>query len=429
MDLKDKKTKIKFYEGMRTIGGTVIEVIYEDYSIIFDFGAIFDPNIDESKLNDLESILDNNLAPRLKGVYDKNITNENIETYKNKAVFISHIHLDHTKMINYIDESISVYMTNDTKNLLEALNINEDFIYKNKFLSNSTRKIIGLDYDEIVEVGKIKVQLIRVDHNGYGAVGFIINTPDMKIAYTGDLRLHGFRKEDSLRFANLNKSVDLLIMEAVSLSWDEGEDDDLGEKINEFEHIQKFDDILKQNPNSNILFNYYDTDIERLMHLYETSKKNNRIFVLSQFNAYVFKKVTNIDVNYYRNNDYDYDLNKNLEIKIDELISNKSKYIWQLKKENIDLIKKIDKDSIYLHMDANPFGEFDPDFKPFINEFKQNDIKLILLKVSGHAYPRDLFKIIDTIQPKILVPIHSLRPEMLYNSYGERFLPEKNQII
>lgn len=73
MDLKDKKTKIKFYEGMRTIGGTVIEVIYEDYSIIFDFGAIFDPNIDESKLNDLESILDNNLAPRLKGVYDKNI--------------------------------------------------------------------------------------------------------------------------------------------------------------------------------------------------------------------------------------------------------------------------------------------------------------------------------------------------------------------
>lgn len=429
MDLKDKKTKIKFYEGMRTIGGTVIEVIYEDYSIIFDFGAIFDPNIDESKLNDLESILDNNLAPRLKGVYDKNITNENIETYKNKAVFISHIHLDHTKMINYIDESIPVYMTTDTKNLLEALNINEDFIYKNKFLSNSTRKIIGLDYDEIVEVGKIKVQLIRVDHNGYGAVGFIINTPDMKIAYTGDLRLHGFRKEDSLRFANLNKSVDLLIMEAVSLSWDEGEDDDLGEKINEFEHIQKFDDILKQNSNSNILFNYYDTDIERLMHLYETSKKNNRIFVLSQFNAYVFKKVTNIDVNYYRYNDGDYDLNKNLEIKIDELISNKSKYIWQLKKENIDLIKRIDKDSIYLHMDATPFGEFDPDFKPFINEFKQNDIKLILLKVSGHAYPRDLFKIIDTIQPKILVPIHSLRPEMLYNSYGERFLPEKNQII
>ena len=30
-----------------------------------------------------------------------------------------------------------------------------------------------------------------VDHDAYGACGLLIETPEMKIAYSGDLRLHG----------------------------------------------------------------------------------------------------------------------------------------------------------------------------------------------------------------------------------------------
>jgi len=38
-------------------------------------------------------------------------------------------------------------------------------------------------------------------------------------------------------------------------------------------------------------------------------------------------------------------------------------------------------------------------------------------------------KIINLIKPKLLVPIHSYKPERLYNEHGERLLPKKNQTI
>ena len=39
MVLKDKKTKITFHNGILTIGGTIIEIVYEDSHIFFDFGV------------------------------------------------------------------------------------------------------------------------------------------------------------------------------------------------------------------------------------------------------------------------------------------------------------------------------------------------------------------------------------------------------
>ena len=37
--MKNKKTKITFHSGVLTIGGTIIEIEYEDSHIFFDFGS------------------------------------------------------------------------------------------------------------------------------------------------------------------------------------------------------------------------------------------------------------------------------------------------------------------------------------------------------------------------------------------------------
>ena len=44
MVLKDKKTKITFHNGILTIGGTIIEIVYEDSHIFFDFGSEYNPS-------------------------------------------------------------------------------------------------------------------------------------------------------------------------------------------------------------------------------------------------------------------------------------------------------------------------------------------------------------------------------------------------
>ena len=64
MVLKDKKTKITFHNGILTIGGTIIEVVYEDSHIFFDFGSEYNPSASFQPSN-LQELLDEKLVPYL----------------------------------------------------------------------------------------------------------------------------------------------------------------------------------------------------------------------------------------------------------------------------------------------------------------------------------------------------------------------------
>ena len=69
MELRDKKTRITFHSGILTIGGTVIEIAYQDAHIFFDFGTEFRPELglsDES----LGNLITHRLVPELEDIYD-----------------------------------------------------------------------------------------------------------------------------------------------------------------------------------------------------------------------------------------------------------------------------------------------------------------------------------------------------------------------
>ena len=137
------------------------------------------------------------------------------------------MHLDHSKIINYLNPSIPLYTLEGTKSLLNTLNINDDFLFPlhNKKDSN-TREIIGVKENEVIEVGKIKVKVMPVDHDAYGACGLLIKTPDLVISYTGDIRLHGYRKEDTLKFCKESENCDVLLIEGVTVSFKDFEDEE-----------------------------------------------------------------------------------------------------------------------------------------------------------------------------------------------------------
>lgn len=429
MDLKDNDTKVTYHHGMRTIGGTYIEVEHNGYRIYFDFGSVFNPKI-SMEGNFLEKAIKNDLIPELNGVYDRNITGQLNEDYSKKAVFISHIHLDHTQMINFVDKEIPVYMSNDTNNLLEALNINGEFITNNPNFEG-TRKLNGVNYDDIVKIGEISVKLIRVDHDGYGACGFIINTPDVKIAYTGDIRFHGYLEKETLNFIEEAKDSDLLIIEGVSVSFDEKLNDtsDYNKKVydSEIKLLESLDSMINENLNNPIFFNYYETNIERVIKLIEIAKKYDKVVVLDAYYANIIKSLLNLDVYYYQTGDNSYNINSDYNIDINSIGDNK--YIFQLPIENFELLNFVPNNSIYLHIDATPLGEFDISFESFLNKIKKYFNNIFILKCSGHAHPKDLYRIIDEIKPKVLTPIHSFKPEMLYNEYGNRILPDRKQTI
>ena len=66
------------------------------------------------------------------------------------------------------------------------------------------------------------------------------------------------------------------------------------------------------------------------------------------------------------------------------------------------------------------YGCFAP-VKVFIEIFKEKNIDVSLVETSGHGKTRDLNQIIKEINPKLLAPIHSFKPERVYY-YSDRLL-------
>ena len=430
MSFKNKATQIIFHNGMKTIGGTLIEVIYQNSHIYFDFGSIYNPSAPVQP-TDLQGLLDEEMAVYTDNIFDPAI---NLSGYASKpnefahtGVFLSHMHLDHSKLVNYLNPEIPLYTLQGTKSLLNTLNINNDFLFPlaNSNSGNNVRKIIGVkDYDT-VEIGEIKVKLLPVDHDAFGACGMIITTPDQTISYTGDIRFHGYRKDDTLRFCKESLGCDVLISEGVSISFEEIAD---AEEITDGE-IQLTDTIthvINANPNKQITFNYYISNVERIANII---KNCSRKVVLDAYYSYVLKEAMGIESYYYSIDGKDYGLNPSFAIAFQILLEDTNEFFWQLDAQAMKQFQRLKDGGIYIHSNASPLGEYDPAYGPFVEGFGEKNIEFISLSCSGHAYPKDLARIVELIKPKLLIPIHSFHPERLFNNHGDVLLPEKNQNI
>jgi len=387
MASKDKTT-ITFHSGILTIGGTVIEVAYKDAHIFFDFGSEYHP---ETPLPDeeLQTLVAHRWIPELKNVYDPRLdyTYQGSETkeYQETAVFLSHAHLDHSKMINFLDPNIPMYTLKETKAILEVLNQKGDFLLPVPHEEKSfVRELIGLEPHDVIRVGEIEVEIIPVDHDAYGAAALLIRTPDHFIAYTGDLRLHGYHPT---------------------------------------ELIETFVRLVKENPQRQITFNGYPANVERFMALVEAAP---RTVVLEATQAALLKEIFNKDVPFYTIDDQvPATLDPAFAISYQALCADTSQYLWQA----VAHFENLQTGGLYIHSDAQPLGDFDPAYQVFLDQLAALEIEFVRLPNSGHAKPADLDQIIAWIEPQRLVPIHTLKPENLVNPYGERILPQRGEKI
>ena len=429
MTLKDKTT-VTFYNGLTTIGGPMIEVAYNKSHVLFDLGEVYRPELnlpDES----YQTLIKNELIGDVPNFYDPQITGKPIDTerWEHSAAYISHLHLDHSKALNLLAPEIPLYAGPITAHLLPALNENGDFLLPAAgHDKNYTRPIIAAEYKKPINVGDITLEIYPSDHDAYGATGLIIKTPDKQIAYTGDIRLHGYHPDWVGDFMKASKGSDMLIIEGTGVSWPEEKHDENSEEFtgpkNEVELTEEIVRLQNANPERQITFNTYPTNVERILRIISDSPRK---VVLHAKRAHLIKESLKEDYPYYYLPDdqrYE-DLNPELEVDYDQLLADKSKYLWQA----VSDYDKLQKGGLYIHSNAEPLGDFDPAYKPFVEQFAKNNIEFKALRCSGHADEGELKEIIGGIQPAVLVPVHTLHPELEENPFGERILPKRGQTV
>lgn len=420
------KTKITFYNGLNTIGGTMLEVAYNKSHVLFDLGMVYRP---ELKLpdNKYQTLIKYNLIGDVPDFYDPKLTGKEIdhERWAHSAAYISHVHLDHSMALNFLDPEIPLYASKITAQLLPVLNESGDFLLPAAdHPKNYTRPIIGVEYNKPIQVGDVTIRVLQSDHDAYGASALILETPDAKIAYTGDVRLHGYHPEAVKKFMTEAKNSDLLVIEGTGVSFPESNGQEFTGPKNEVELTGDIVKLLLANPHRQITFNTYPTNIERLLQIID---KSPRQVVLHATRAHLLKAALGIDVPYYYlpTDKKISDLNPKLELAYSDLLKDEGKYFWQVD-ANYD---KLRADGLYIHSNAEPLGDFDPAYQPFIDALTNQNIEFVALRNSGHADKKELQEIIAGIHPTTLVPMHTLHPELEENPYGKRILPKRNETI
>lgn len=435
-----QSTRIRFWSGLRTIGGTIVTVEHGQSRIIFDFGRSFSPagkmlERRASELTDpVASFLRLGLLPQLDGLYAA----ESLEAVGSplspagegelqQAVLISHLHLDHMALMGMLAPSVPVWMSEDSLRLYEALRQIGEGVPE-----VPGRSFAAIDYERPAVCGEISVTPFRVDHDIAGACAFLIETPDVRLLYTGDFRLHGSHPEWTRHMAQEagRRRVQVLMIEGTTIGTTEMAE--AGEFSGEAAPPASEGSVTAraaaamQAAAGVAVFNLYHWHIERIESFCEAARLSGRTPVLEPNTALLLKQLTGQS---YPEGDPGILSEQPVEgyttYMYRDINAAPERFAVQNSFSRVfDLLKLRAEGGVYIHSNGAPLGDYDPEYAVLRDLLRRAGLEYRYIGSSGHASPEDLRLIGEEIGADWYFPLHSLHPENLELATGIRILPQ-----
>jgi ribonuclease J len=420
-------SKIIIHRGAHIIGGSCIEISSDGHRIIFDIGMPLMEKggnvINKRKLT--QPTIENGILPEVKGLYKD-------QQPEIEALFVSHAHIDHYGLLNFVHPSIPVYMSRGSQALIDIGTI---------FYPEQNK----IHYDNIslfrhwrpVEVGPFKVTSYLMDHSGYDASAFLIETAGEKIFYSGDFRGHGRKAKLLDHLANSPISdVNCLLIEGTTMG---------GGHKDGFETEQDVEDALRRifsNQDDLSCIMAAGSNIDRMVSLYKAAARSNKTLVMDLYTYYVLttlKRYTpalpphpddHLRIYYtgrHAQNIVDHVGKKVLyqfaprKIEIDQIVADRQNMVLKLPVSAMDRIasrlaqNRPLSNAAFIYSMWSGYLDKDAQYTNFCQKYQLN---LKKVHVSGHAYRDSLEKLVNSLTPDVLVPVHTLSADM-FESYFE----------
>lgn len=429
--------KVTFFGGVNEIGGNKVLLEDLDVRIFLDFGEsfafgteYFTSWLSPRSINGLGDYFEFGLLPKIMGVYAKKqlaFTDLPYCEPKINAVFLSHAHVDHVNHIQFLDPEIPLYLGVGTKLFLETMEETSGFRSYGEHQYRTFRTGYKIKVDNLV------IEPIHVDHSIPAAYGFLIHTSEGTIVYTGDLRVHGPRRDMTEEFVKKASESEPIAMICEGTRMVEKEK----RKNYSEKQVKELSEKVVSSTDKIVFVTRYSRDMDRFRSLYNVAKNNERKIVVSPKTAYLLNKIVqdkrldlpdplkdnNVLVYYKRKktgkfNENDYYIWE--RIFMDNMVThkfiheNQNHLIMDLNfyqfSELID-IKPVS-GSHFIHSMSEPFSEEDIEDQVMHNWLAHFKMSFHQLHASGHLNKKELTEIINLINPKKLFPIHTENPQL-----------------
>jgi ribonuclease J len=413
------ETTLTFYGGVNEIGGNKILLRDRDTRVFFDFGMSFGmrklfyspPFLSPKSEKSLQEL---GILPKLDGVYKFDDKPSEMD-----AFFLSHGHMDHSAYLSFIKRDVPVYCGETTGIILRAqgemrradLEFNvEDIVFKS-FRTGEKKRI-----------GSLEIEPIHVDHSVPGAYGFVVQTSNGAIVYTGDFRLHGAKPEMTRDLAEKAKEAEpvAIITEATNMT---------GATVSsEAEVESKLNGIVNE-ADGIVLAEFAYADVDRLNSFFRVAKKNGRCLAVSLKQAYLLNALRadkHLDVPDLNDESVvifrkSKSTNYRWEKQILEQYSSKVKTAFDVSKQQCKLVLALsyydleelveiqpEAGSCFVLSASEPFNEeMEIDSERLIHWLDHYGLPQYHVHVSGHVMPLQLKAMLREINSRRIFPVHT----------------------
>jgi ribonuclease J len=305
-------------------------------------------------------------------------------------VFLSHLHLDHTSLVRFVPPEVPVHYPAAMEEL------RRDCVASGHL---RWRDPPGNPVPEggVVRLDGIEVRFVAVDHDLPGACGFLVTTPELRLAYTGDHRWHGRHPELTAAFARAARGVDVLVLEAVGLGTLGEDGGDSRPEVHELDEAQveeEFGRVLSRTRGL-ALVNLYPMNRERVAALAAVCAAQGRHFLMEEEAAAMAGWSGCWD-----------------EGTLAQARREPSRFCLQLGFASLPCLIDLEPPpgSVYVHSNGIPLGDFDPTFAVVRAWVESFGLELAVVGTSGHSRPADLVRMVEMVRPRLVIPVHSRRP-------------------
>lgn len=407
--------------------------------------------------------------------------NENERNINLIAVFLSHAHLDHAGYISILKEDIPIITSSTSIKFLKGIEVIKSSIFNefteikkriwdldndfNEIFSKSVRSKKNRKDDledenlnrfcrNFFKINKIKEEnkidnlkfiSFKTDHSIFGSLGFLVEIDGKGVIYTGDIRFHGKNSSYSYNFVDEVKKIkpDVLITEGTRKK---------DEKVNKKEQdiYNASIEVVKNYNGKIVIADFGPRNIERLETFLKIAKETERKILITYKDALILdllKDEKNIidDKDVYIINEKKLDTSKYIkEIKekykdkiITPKILNENQGDFIVCYSFFDLVNLLDlklNNGAYIYSTSEAYTEEQEfDIKRLFNwikyfnldifgiEFFENNFKFSGdYHSSGHASFDDIIWMINEINPKYIIPVHTENIDEFIKIFGEK---------
>ena len=399
--------KVCIHRGTREIGGTCVEVEAQGRRLALDIGLPL--NVDPQQVR----------LPAVKGFaeYDPSLL----------GVVISHPHQDHYGLAGRLPKRIPILIGAAAERILKAAL---------PFFPGAVafENVVHLADREPLQIGPFTLTPYLVDHSAYDSYAALVEADGRRLFYSGDLRAHG-RKGSLFKsmLENPPQDVDALLLEGTLVGQDDGR-----ALRTEDELVPEMVSIIKATKGL-VLVCCSGQNIDRLVTIFKAARKARRQLIIDGYTAHILRGTGNPMIP-----QADWDGIKvfwpeYLRAKMDR--TGQSKLMNGLSWHCISTEKiagapgrsvMLFRPSMMQDLDECPASLVgasliyslwsgylrNDDARPFLGWLKKHQIPIHHCHTSGHATTEDLQALVAAIEPRGIVPVHTLTPDGFTGLFG-----------